>query len=292
MIELSQRQEVPVELPSAIGEITLWSENGYGDKQEVKDEVVQLKKDHLNRAINATERHKRDRQIISHLMWATTDPKRFSFSSDLSNREAYREWRDESVHAGLLIECNNAEHQCGEVSLGASLLYLAVKDLGQENDRKILAFSMTLPVFENEPEDEFPVRRLLTHLCAQLFAEFKTELRLRFFDTSMPQLPVGAFHDFQTLGKLFRQLVYDVAWTLAPDSGDIRIFRVYVDGLDVLERDPDFSNLIELFRVLCLECDNGEIGQWIIFKYLFIHPKTDNLRYNPNPIENRITIGS
>ena len=136
------------------------------------------------------------------------------------------------------------------------------------------------------------VRGCLRTLCSQLsrFNATKETTGLPFL-TSFERLEAVRHGYLDALLFLFRDLILDIAKYISHGKGPpkLRIVAI-IDSIHWLEEDPEFLVMIDFFRTLCDEVEFGDLGNYVEFKYLLLHPVQAKLARIPHLLERHLSL--
>lgn len=148
------------------------------------------------------------------------------------------------------------------------------------------------------PGNDFVIgwRGLLRSLCNQIISQdpYKTMLRLsRLTRDSLDELN-RVNVTVETLLKLFRDLILEIADDAAIHHGSTQQILVIIDGIDWYEESEDakpWCIILNFFDKLIHECKMTDLGTKIHFKYVVLHSLTSKLGTSPTVSERYIFLG-
>ena len=128
--------------------------------------------------------------------------------------------------------------------------------------------------FAHRHDDSDPfsgVRGFLRFVCIKLLHSHELLLKLAFATTDYQKRVQKG--DVAILLDLFKRILYDVASSTANGQPGTPVHCLVVDGVHILEAQKGFSTFVNDLRELSDKLKFGELGQYLRFKYLFIHPQ-------------------
>ena len=135
---------------------------------------------------------------------------------------------------------------------------------------------------------------LMRSLCTQLVRHpvFKNEPPNLTFLTGTPDCDAVKDAVDGSLFMLFRDIICEIAGRILKDSlGPTKITAI-VDGIDFLEdlNAKPFGNIVSFLRAMCREVQLGQLGEFVHFQYVCIHPFISTLAADPRLTERHVFL--
>ena len=203
------------------------------------------------------------------------------------------EFRNKFPTGGLVVHCKSSTYKEKNWDSSTSQFFRRYEMIAKELEAFRITYSAGLCDVKWLPEGLKGAMGAMRLLCAQLldYTPFidGAEPRLAFI-SKKSQFDAIWHGEEGELPLLFRNLICEIArYNFSAKKKDKTRIVAIVDSLDLIETNrAEFLELVAMFRNLCDELEWGDLGNYIAFEYILIHPNESTLDLEPHPLERHL----